>query len=114
MFKDMIFTSLSEKVVFFFRNNIQTNQTLFLSCILIIGIEYYPLYFDYTKLAIVFSTVIGLDSLFIRIKTGKWTFPHSGVNTGFGISFFLRTDELIIYFFAGLIAIVGKYIFTFK
>jgi hypothetical protein len=110
----MTFISFYEKALLFFRNNIQTNQTLFLSCILILGIEYYSLYFNYTKLLIVFSTVIGLDALFIRIKTGKWSFPFSGVNSGFGISFFLRTDELVIYFFAGFVAIVGKYIFTFK
>lgn len=77
MFKNMTFISFYEKAVLFFRNNIQTNQTLFLSCILILGIEYYHIYFDYIKLAIVFFTVIGLDALFIRIKKGQWAFPYS-------------------------------------
>lgn len=111
---DIHFGDIYKKIVTFFRNNIQTNQTLFLSCILILGIEYNDIYYNYTKLFVVFLTVIGLDALFIRIKTGKWSFPYSGVNAGFGISFFLRTDELIIYFFAWFLAIVGKHIFTFK
>lgn len=61
----------------FFRKNIQTNQTLFLSIILIVGIQFYPLHYNYTKLFVVFSTVIFIDYFLNYLKTGKHIFPFS-------------------------------------
>ncbi|MDD3144529.1 MAG: hypothetical protein PHV23_00295 [Candidatus Gracilibacteria bacterium] len=89
-------------------SNIQINQTVILVMIIIIGVQFYGLNLSYLKLLIIFSTTIITDIIFIRIKTGKFHFPFSGLNSGFGISTFLRSDLLIIYLFAGLISILGK------
>lgn len=99
------------KIINFLKNNIQTNQTLFLIIILIVWIQFYPIHYDYYKLVLVFSTVIFFDYFFHYLKTWEHKFPYSWVNAWFWISFFLRTDELIIYFFAWFIAILSKYIF---
>jgi len=81
---------------------------LLLSIIIFIWIEFYWLNISYIKLIIIFSTVIITDAFFIKLNKWKWEFPFSWVNAWFWISFFLRTDELIIYFFAWLIAILWK------
>lgn len=97
-----------KKIISLIKNNIQVNQTLLLMIIMFIWVEFYWLNLNYIKLLIIFSTVIITDAIFIRINTWKWSFPFSWVNAWFWISFFLRTDELIIYFFAWLIAILWK------
>lgn len=103
-----------KKVVHFLKTNIQTNQILLLSTILIIWVEFYWLNTNYTKIFVIFSTLMTLDALFLRVKTGKWTFPFSWVAAWFWISLFLRTDELLIYFFVWVLAIVWKNLFTIR
>lgn len=103
-----------KKVIHFLKNNIQTNQILLLSTILIIWVEFYWLNTNYIKISVIFSTLMILDALFLRVKTGKWTFPFSWVAAWFGISLFLRTDELLIYFFVCVLAIVWKNLFTIR
>lgn len=93
------------------KNNIQTNQTLVLSFILFIGVYFYNLNISLLEIIITFFTVIILDYLLYYKSTGKYVFPYSGVNAGFWICFFLRSEDLIIYLFAWLLAIVWKYIF---
>ncbi|MDR1987973.1 MAG: hypothetical protein LBQ24_04435 [Candidatus Peribacteria bacterium] len=61
----------------FVKNNIQFNQTLFLMTILVIGIQFYPVYFDYRKLLVVFSTTILSSYFFHYLKTGEHKFPYS-------------------------------------
>ncbi|MCH2188332.1 hypothetical protein MK079_00695 [Candidatus Gracilibacteria bacterium] len=92
-------------------SNIQTNQTLILSGILSIGVIWYGLDITVFEILLTFSTVIVLDLLLHAYRTGKWVFPYSGVNAGFGISFFLRSDDAIIYVLAGALAIFGKHFF---
>ena len=94
--------------------NPQIYQTIFLMVILNLGINIFWLYFDYTKFFIVFGSCIVLDALFLRMRYNIWKFPFSGINAGFWISFFLRTDELILYFLAAFLAISSKYIFTVR
>ena len=93
-------------------NNIQLNQTLVLSSILIIGVEFYWLDISYLEIVTTFFSVILLDLLFIKYNSWKWVFPFSWVNAWFWISFFLRSDDLAIYFFAAFLAIFWKHIFT--
>lgn len=94
--------------------NIQTYQTLFLSLILTLGINFYD--FDISVLEIIctFTTVIFLDFLFLNFpredKKAPYLFPHSWVNAGFWICFFLRSEDILIYIFAAILAIVGKHI----
>lgn len=108
------FMNVLKKIFHLLRTNIQINQTLLLATILFIGVEFYGLNINYLKITIIFSTVILLDALFLRYKSWKWIFPFSWVNAWFGISFFLRTDELIIYFFAAFLAIIWKNLITIR
>lgn len=94
-----------------FPKNPQVYQTFFLMIILNLWINYYWLYFDYTKFFIVFLSCIWFDAIFTRLSSGVWRWPYSGINAGFGISFFLRTDILILYVLAAFFAIASKYIF---
>lgn len=96
------------------RTNVQTNQTIILLILLLLGIFYYQINFSLTKLIYVFSSVIGFELLFSRIRDKKWSFPYSGIPAWFGIAFFLRTDTLILYVLAGFLAIASKYIFQIR
>ena len=92
--------------------NIQVYQTLILSSILCIWVIFFHLDISYLEIALTFSTVIGLDFLLTRYNSGKYIFPYSGVNAWFGISFFLRSDDAIVYIFAGFLAIFWKHYIT--
>lgn len=92
--------------------NIQVHQTIILSSILLIWVVFFQLDISYIEIALTFSTVIGLDFLLTRYNSGKYVFPYSGVNAWFGISFFLRSDDAIVYIFAGFLAIFGKHYIT--
>lgn len=94
--------------------NPQMYQTIFLMVVINVGILFFGLYLDYVKFVIIFASTLLLDILFGYIRFGKPRFPFSGINAGFGISFFLRTDFLILYFFAALLAIGSKYLFQYK
>jgi len=95
-------------------NNIQINQTIILISILIIWVEFYWLNLSYVKLLTIFSTTIITDVIFIKIKTWKFHFPFSWLNSWFWISTFLRSDHLIFFFFAWLIAIIWKNLLRIK
>ena len=99
------------KILELLKNNIQINQTLVLSFLLVIWVEFYSLNISYVEILVTFLTVIILDLFFIKINSWKWIFPFSGVNAWFWISFFLRSEDIIIYIFAWLLAIVWKNIF---
>lgn len=103
-----------KKIIKALKENIQLSQTLILITILIIWIEFYWLNINYLKVGIIFLTVSFFDILFLKIKTWKFSFPFSWINAWFGISFFLRSDELIIYFLAWLLAIAGKNLIKIK
>lgn len=94
--------------------NPQIYQTIFLASLLNAGILFFGLHFDYIKLFTVFASCITFDTLLRYFQTRKWSFPYSGVNAGFGISFFLRTDYLILYVLAAFIAISSKHIFRIE
>ena len=94
--------------------NPQYYQTIFLMIILNLGISAYGLYFDYKKFFLVFWTCLILDALFLRWQSGKWWYPYSWLNAGFGISFFLRTDILWLYVLAAFLAISSKYLFRIQ
>gem|GEM_PF-2980072 len=95
-------------------DNIQLLQTIVLSIVLFLGVSVYDININYYKIATIFTTVTLLDAVMVRNSTGKWRFPYSGVNIGFGLSFFLRTDEIIIYIFAGFLAVMSKYFIQWK
>gem|GEM_PF-5607573 len=61
----------------FLLDNIQLLQTTVLSIVLLIGVEIYNIYLDYTKIFAIFTTVTLLDALMVRASTGKWRFPYS-------------------------------------
>ncbi len=103
-----------KKIIKILKENIQLSQTLLLMTILIIWIEFYWLNINYIKVWVIFLTVTFFDLIFLKMKTWKWSFPFSGINAGFGISFFLRTDELIIYFLSWLLAIAWKNLIKIK
>ncbi len=90
------------------KSNIQLNQTLFLSTILLTWVQFFKLDISYLEIFTTFWVVILLDLFFKKFNTWKFSFPYSWVNAWFGISFFLRTEELILYIFAALLAIVWK------
>lgn len=91
--------------------NPQVYQTIFLMIILNLWINYYWLYFDYTKFFIVFLSCSIFDILFTRLSSNVWRFPYSWIPAGFWIAFFLRTDILILYVLAGFLAIASKHFF---
>lgn len=93
------------------KNNIQLNQTIILSLLLLVWIEFYSLNISYLEIFTTFFTVILLDSIFLKRRTWKWTFPFSWVNIWFWIAFFLRSGDLILYIFAWLLAVIWKNIF---
>lgn len=92
--------------------NIQFNQTLWLSILLITWVEIYGLNISYLEILVTFTTVILADYFLTKYETWKSVFPFSWVNAWFWISFFLRSDDLILYIFAWLLAIFSKKIFT--
>lgn len=94
-----------------FSKNPQIGQTIFLMGIINLGILVFGLHLDYTKLAVIFLTCILTDMIFIRVGQGIWRWPYSGINSGFGISFFLRTEILFLYVLAGFLAIASKHLF---
>lgn len=96
---------------FFPKNNIQIHQTLWLSIILFFWVYFYWLDISFLEILTVFLSVIIFDLLLIKHDTWKFIFPFSWVNAWFWISFFLRTDDLIIYVFAAFLAILLKRIF---
>lgn len=93
------------------QNNIQLNQTIILTFLLFVWVEFYDLNISYLEIFVTFSTVILLDAFFIKFRTWKWSFPFSWVNPWFWISFFLRSSDLILYVFAWILAIVWKNVF---
>ncbi|PID83955.1 hypothetical protein CSB09_03505 [Candidatus Gracilibacteria bacterium] len=94
--------------------NPQIYQTIFLMIILNIGILVYDIYFDYTKLFLTFGSAALFDTLLYRYIVGKWRFPFTGINVGFGIAFFLRTKLLWLYPFAVFLALASKYFFRIR
>lgn len=91
--------------------NPQIYQTVFLMIILNIGIQVYDIYFDYIKMLLTFGSTVLFDVVLYRYFVGKWRFPFSGINAGFGIAFFLRTNLLWLYPFVSFLAIGSKYFF---
>jgi len=96
------------------RTNVQTNQIVVLISVLLIGIFYFQINFSIEKLLVVFGTTSFFEIIYSRIKYGTWSFPYSGIPAGFGISFFLRTDILILYVLAWFLAISSKYLFRIQ
>ena len=96
------------------RINVQTNQIIILISVLLIGILYFQINFSIEKLLVVFGTTSFFEIVYSRIKYGTWSFPYSGIPAGFGISFFLRTDILILYVLAWFLAISSKYLFRIQ
>jgi len=95
------------------KNNIQIYQTLFLSSILFFWVYFFSLDISIFEIGAVFFTVFLLEYIFLngfRIK--DIVFPYSGINAAFGICFFLRSDDIILYFFAASLAIVWKHLIT--
>lgn len=101
----MIFLKKTKDIL---KNNIQVSQTIVLISLLVLWIEFYWLNINYLKISVIFLTVMIFDAIFIKMKSWKWSFPYSWINAWFWISFFLRSDELIIYFMAWLLAIAWK------
>lgn len=91
--------------------NPQVYQTIFLMIVLNLGINFYGLYFDYTKFFVVFLSCIWFDIIYTKLITWNWRWPYSGINAGFWISFFLRTDILALYILAAFFAISSKHLF---
>jgi len=94
--------------------NVQLYQTTFLASILSIGVFFFHLNISFLEIFLTFFTVIFLDFL-IRNNfkfSSRVKFPYSGVNAAFGICFFLRTDDSILYVFAWLLAIIWKHFLT--
>ncbi len=102
------------KIFKIFKENIQINQTLILSFLLFLGVYFFKLDISILEIVTIFSTVIILDAIILYKIKWNFVFPFSWINAWFWISFFLRSDDLIIYIFAGVIAILWKYLITHK
>lgn len=94
--------------------NIQHYQTTILSLILFIWVYFFWLDIDVLEIISVFFTVIILDYIFLNgFKVSKSVIiPYSWVNASFGICFFLRSEDIIIYIFAATLAICWKHLIT--
>ncbi len=103
-----------KSIVHTLRTNVQLNQTIILMSILLLGIFFYNIKFDLEKLLVVFGSVIFFEVLFSYMRNGHFVFPYSGIPAWFWISFFLRTDVVILYILAGFLAISSKYIFRIQ
>lgn len=99
-----------KKIYSFFSWNIQANQSLFWLTILFVWKIFFWLTISYTQIFTVFFCTTFFDYLFNRIKTWENKFPYSWVNAWLWISFFLRSDETIIFIFAAFLAILTKYL----
>lgn len=97
-----------KRLFLFLNSNIQIHQTIWLSTLLTIGVTYYGLDISWIEIFVTFFCVIFFDAMLIRYEIWKWIFPRAWVNAWFWISFFLRSDDILIYFFAALIAILWK------
>ena len=90
---------------------LQLCQTIAIGSFLLLGGKLFN-YVDisWLEMAVVFTTVIAAD-VFLRWQVdGKWALPFSAINTGIGISLFLRSAHWPIYAFAAVVAIVSKYL----
>lgn len=99
--------------------NIQYYQTLFLSSILAIGVFFFSLDISFLEIFITFFLLSLWDMLgkYLSAKektVSFYSYPASGVNAGFGICFFLRSEDIFIYIFAAILAIATKYIFQYR
>lgn len=97
-------------------NKIQLIQTFILLSILIVWVNFFWLYLDLYKILTVFISVVVFDVLLSYIFIGSTSkiFNLSKVNISFWILFFLRTDILFIYILTSFVAVISKYIFTYK
>lgn len=102
------------KIISQLKNNIQLSQTFVLLILLVIWVEFYNLNLTYLKIFVVFTTVALSDFIFYFLRTREIKFPFSWINAAFGILFFLRTEYLLIYFFAGFLAIAWKNILRIR
>ena len=95
------------------RYNAQTNQTAIVALVLSIGVLYYGFYLDIYKILATIWTILILEIAIQIYKYWVGSIRFSGAfNALWGISFFLRSDEIIIYILAGALAILWKYTFT--
>lgn len=97
------------------KENVQTNQTAIVSVVLSISVLHYWLYIDLSKILVTLTTILVTEIFMqIRLYWGKSLRFSWAFNALWWISFFLRTDELLIYVLAGMLAILWKYVFTTK
>ena len=89
---------------------IQILQTIILSTVLFLGVYFFHLDINVLEITATFFTVILLDYIFSNTWKLEKVFPFSWVNAGFGICFFLRSNDLILYILAWFIAILGKHL----
>jgi len=96
--------------------NVQHYQTTILSCVLFIWVYFFGLDITVLEIFSVFLTVIFLDYLFLNgLKFSKSSIiPYSWVNAAFWICFFLRSEDIIIYIFAAMLAICWKHLITIQ
>lgn len=90
---------------------LQLCQTIAIGSFLLLGGKAFG-YVDisWLEMAVVFSTVIIVD-VFLRWQIDKkWALPFAAINTGIGISLFLRSAHWPIYVFTGAVAIISKYL----
>lgn len=94
--------------------NVQHYQTAILSCILFVWVYFFWLDISLLEIISVFFTVIILDFLFLNGLrfSHQSIIPYSGVNAAFWICFFLRSEDIIIYIFASVLAICWKHLIT--
>lgn len=100
------------------KENVQTNQTTILTFVLASWLMYYGLYIEVREILATFITIMVLELIMQYVKYGNMslmTIRYAWVfNAIWGISFFLRTDEILLYVLAWALAVLGKYVFTTK
>jgi Na+-transporting NADH:ubiquinone oxidoreductase subunit NqrB len=91
--------------------NPQILQNFAIGSLLLIGGKFWGyVSISWTAIGLIFLTVTTLDYFLRKTYFKKGGFPHAALNSGIGISLFLRTENLIVYFFTAVLAIISKYI----
>lgn len=89
-------------------------QIILLLAYSIMGKVYLDFKLSLLQLAITILFSVCLDMIFYYSKKKEWIFPKSAIISGFGIALMLRTDTIIPFLMASVLAIGLKYWLRYK
>lgn len=89
-------------------------QIVLLGLYTIIGLSFLQFELTVPKLILTLGTCIILEWFFLYAKHGKITFPYSAVITALGIALVLRSDTVLPYIMASIVAIGLKHVLRYR